>query len=80
MIPLREYWIELRALSGPQVIAKGRIQTIKESSETLVHVREVLPGTVTISREEFRAACQKQYIAMTPMRDLENELFGNLTD
>ena len=54
------------------------------NSGYLVHLREVLPGAVTISREEFRAACniaRKDSNRSSGFEStLEHELFGKLTD
>jgi len=55
---------------------------IKENDELKANVREVIPGTVTISREEFRKAfmdSEEKWLGPTKyslMEQLEVELFG----
>lgn len=64
----KEYWMEpdVRAVRG--VYDEGRTE------DGLVHLVEIQPGEVVITREELRAAFEKFGIVLK--KQLERELFG----
>lgn len=47
-------------------------------SHQWIHVREVLPGEISITREEFRDICMNRNCQ--DWHDLERELFGRLPE
>ena len=76
----REWWLNPRPHTAPR--AQGvtnRYSAWSNRGSTystdLIHVREVLPGQITITREEFRSAWALS-IDEEPSEALENKLFS----
>ncbi len=80
----REYWVHpLSQYWGDEEcsVTDDLSKWSKRVHPEVVHVREVIPGTITISREEFRAACLAETGMLSDMEIelLERRLFESAT-
>lgn len=83
---LREFWLRPWTETQPDGFLSGNVTTDtsydvhEEQTENCIHVREVLPGSITITLEQFREIFNK-YDDKTrgqnpPEYSLIRELFG----